>query len=92
MPADLRLAVLSGRSLVFPNNVVLTACQLCYLMSIVRDLEPAWAHTFLRWTRMLDLNSQGDIPAVIDLQCTAHGLSPTSNYAIPSTRQVHAQV
>jgi len=33
---------------------------------VVRDLEPAWAHTFLHRTRMLDLDSKGDVLAVIN--------------------------
>ncbi|KAG2130867.1 hypothetical protein DEU56DRAFT_981991 [Suillus clintonianus] len=43
------------------------AYQLCHLMSIVQHLEPAWAHAFLRRTRMLDSDFQGDVLAVISL-------------------------
>ncbi|KAG1718215.1 hypothetical protein EDB19DRAFT_1899481 [Suillus lakei] len=43
------------------------AYQLCHLMSIVHHLEPAWAHAFLRRTRMLDSDFQGDVLAVISL-------------------------
>jgi hypothetical protein len=43
------------------------AYQLGHLMSIVHDLEPAWAHAFLRRTRMLDSDFQGDVLAVISL-------------------------
>ncbi|KAG1767104.1 hypothetical protein EDD22DRAFT_876477 [Suillus occidentalis] len=43
------------------------AYQLCHLMSIVSHLEPAWAHAFLRRTRMLDSDFQGDVLAVISL-------------------------
>ncbi|KAG1814722.1 uncharacterized protein BJ212DRAFT_1361725 [Suillus subaureus] len=43
------------------------AYQLCHLMSTVHDLEPAWAHAFLRRTRMLDSDFQGDVLAVISL-------------------------
>ncbi|KAG0699492.1 hypothetical protein DFH29DRAFT_983489 [Suillus ampliporus] len=37
------------------------------LMSIAEQLEPAWAHAFLRRTRMLDSDFQGDVLAVISL-------------------------
>ncbi|KAG2336424.1 hypothetical protein BDR05DRAFT_1005899 [Suillus weaverae] len=43
------------------------AYQLCYLMSTVHHLEPAWAHAFLRRTRILDSDFQGDVLAVISL-------------------------
>ncbi|KAG2140498.1 uncharacterized protein EDB93DRAFT_1241857 [Suillus bovinus] len=53
------------------------AYQLCHLMSIVHDLEPAWAHAFLRRTRMLDSDFQGDVLAVISLISNAlHTGSP----------------
>jgi hypothetical protein len=38
---------------------------LSHLMSVVEHLEPAWAHAFLRRTRMLDSDFQGDVLAVI---------------------------
>ncbi|KAG1836030.1 hypothetical protein DFJ58DRAFT_191501 [Suillus subalutaceus] len=41
--------------------------QLCHLRSIVHHLEPAWAYAFLRRTRMLDSDFQGDVLAVISL-------------------------
>jgi hypothetical protein len=34
-------------------------------MSVAEQLEPAWAHAFLRRTRMLDADFQGDVLAVI---------------------------
>ncbi|KIJ63943.1 hypothetical protein HYDPIDRAFT_112430 [Hydnomerulius pinastri MD-312] len=40
---------------------------LSHLMSVVEQLEPAWAHAFLRRTRMLDADFQGDVLAVISL-------------------------
>ncbi|OAX35889.1 hypothetical protein K503DRAFT_827545 [Rhizopogon vinicolor AM-OR11-026] len=43
------------------------AYLLSHLMSIVEHLEPAWAHAFLRRTRMLDSDFQGDVLAVISL-------------------------
>ncbi|KAG1817351.1 hypothetical protein EV424DRAFT_1324468 [Suillus variegatus] len=53
------------------------AYELCYLMSVVHDLEPAWAHAFLRRTRMLDSDFQGDVLAVISLVSNAlHTGSP----------------
>jgi len=36
-------------------------------MSVVEHLEPAWAHAFLRRTRMLDSDFQGDVLAVISV-------------------------
>ncbi|KAG2070593.1 hypothetical protein BDR04DRAFT_1198344 [Suillus decipiens] len=51
--------------------------QLCHLMSIVLHLEPAWAYAFLRRTRMLDSDFQGDVLAVISLISNAlHTGSP----------------
>ncbi|KIJ58894.1 hypothetical protein HYDPIDRAFT_51292, partial [Hydnomerulius pinastri MD-312] len=40
---------------------------LSHLMSVVEQLEPAWAHAFLKRTRMLDADFQGDVLAVISL-------------------------
>ncbi|KAF9220310.1 hypothetical protein BS17DRAFT_739428 [Gyrodon lividus] len=40
---------------------------LSHLMSVAEQLEPAWAHAFLKRTRMLDADFQGDVLAVISL-------------------------
>ncbi|KAF9237247.1 hypothetical protein BU15DRAFT_88826 [Melanogaster broomeanus] len=40
---------------------------LSHLMSVAAQLEPAWAHAFLKRTRMLDADFQGDVLAVISL-------------------------
>ncbi|KIM88532.1 hypothetical protein PILCRDRAFT_62336 [Piloderma croceum F 1598] len=40
---------------------------LSHLMSVVERLEPAWARAFLRRTRLLDANFQGDVLAVITM-------------------------
>ncbi|KIK91214.1 hypothetical protein PAXRUDRAFT_150011 [Paxillus rubicundulus Ve08.2h10] len=44
---------------------------LSHLMSVAEQLEPAWAHAFLRRTRMLDADFQGDVLAVISLISSA---------------------
>ena len=36
-------------------------------MSVVERLEPAWARAFLRRTRLLDADFQGDVLAVISM-------------------------
>jgi hypothetical protein len=38
---------------------------LSHLMSVVERLEPAWCHAFLRRTRLLDADFQGDVLSVI---------------------------
>ncbi|EGN97169.1 hypothetical protein SERLA73DRAFT_183808 [Serpula lacrymans var. lacrymans S7.3] len=43
------------------------AYLLSHLMSVVEHLEPAWSHAFLRRTRLLDSDFQGDVLAVISL-------------------------
>ncbi|KAI0070007.1 hypothetical protein K474DRAFT_1609486 [Panus rudis PR-1116 ss-1] len=47
------------------------AYLLSHLMSVVEHLEPAWARAFLRRTRFLDSDFQGDVLAVITLISTA---------------------
>ncbi|KAA1476343.1 hypothetical protein DENSPDRAFT_932985 [Dentipellis sp. KUC8613] len=44
---------------------------LSHLMSVVERLEPAWSRAFLRRTRFLDSDFQGDVLAVISLISTA---------------------
>jgi hypothetical protein len=39
--------------------------SLSHLMSIVEHLEPAWSRAFLKRTRFLDADFQGDVLAVI---------------------------
>ncbi|KAH7888067.1 hypothetical protein F5I97DRAFT_1806524 [Phlebopus sp. FC_14] len=43
------------------------AYLLSHLMSVIDRLEPAWAQAFLKRTRMLDADFQGDVLAVISL-------------------------
>ncbi|KAG1736637.1 uncharacterized protein EDB91DRAFT_1141898 [Suillus paluster] len=43
------------------------AYLLSHLMCVAGNLEPAWAQAFLRRTRMLDSDFQGDVLAVISL-------------------------
>jgi hypothetical protein len=50
-------------------------------MSIVSHLEPAWAHAFLRRTRMLDSDFQGDVLAVISMR-SDHSFT-RSNFMFP---------
>lgn len=45
------------------------AYLLSHLMSVVEHLEPAWARAFLRRTRFLDSDFQGDVLAVICMLC-----------------------
>ncbi|KAH9947336.1 hypothetical protein B0H21DRAFT_338716 [Amylocystis lapponica] len=44
---------------------------LSHLMSVVEHLEPAWSRAFLRRTRFLDSDFQGDVLAVISMVSTA---------------------
>lgn len=66
---------------VFLINNRQIAYQLCHLMSIVSHLEPAWAHAFLRRTRMLDSDFQGDVLAVISMR-SDHSFT-RSNFMFP---------
>ena len=45
------------------------AFLLSHLMSVVEHLEPAWSRAFLRRTRFLDADFQGDMLAVISAHC-----------------------
>ncbi|KAH7905721.1 hypothetical protein BJ138DRAFT_1130340 [Hygrophoropsis aurantiaca] len=47
------------------------AYLLSHLMSVVEHLDSAWSHAFLRRTRMLDSDFQGDVLAVISMISTA---------------------
>jgi len=53
------------------KGVSLTLCSseiaylLSHLMSVLQHLEPAWTRAFLRRTRFLDPDFQGDVLAVI---------------------------
>jgi hypothetical protein len=53
-------------SLFFPFvHASQAAYLLSHLMSVVERLEPAWRRAFLRRTRLLDADFQGDVLAVI---------------------------
>jgi len=43
------------------------AFLLSHLLSVVQQLEPAWSRAFLRRTRLLDSDFQGDVLAVITM-------------------------
>ncbi|KAF8268962.1 hypothetical protein EI94DRAFT_1799762 [Lactarius quietus] len=47
------------------------AYLLSHLMSVVQNLEPAWTRAFLRRTRFLDPDFQGDVLSVISMISTA---------------------
>ncbi|GBE78787.1 hypothetical protein SCP_0116800 [Sparassis crispa] len=47
------------------------AYLLSHLMSVVEHLEPAWSRAFLRRTRFLDSDFQGDVLAVISMISTS---------------------
>ncbi|KAJ8522296.1 hypothetical protein ONZ45_g1089 [Pleurotus djamor] len=47
------------------------AYSLSHLMSVVEHMEPAWTRAFLRRTRFLDSDFQGDVLAVISMISTA---------------------
>ncbi|TFY51396.1 hypothetical protein EVJ58_g10592, partial [Rhodofomes roseus] len=47
------------------------AFLLSHLMSVVEHLDPAWSRAFLRRTRLLDADFQGDVLAVISMISTA---------------------
>lgn len=46
--------------------------SLSHLLSVMEHLEPAWTRAFLRRTRFIDADFQGDVLAVI---CASHWLS-----------------
>ncbi|KAF7322544.1 hypothetical protein HMN09_00032900 [Mycena chlorophos] len=47
------------------------AYSLSHLMSVVEHMDPAWSRAFLRRTRFLDSDFQGDVLAVISMTSTA---------------------
>ncbi|CCM03488.1 uncharacterized protein FIBRA_05622 [Fibroporia radiculosa] len=47
------------------------AFHLSHLMSVVEHLDPAWSRAFLRRTRFLDADFQGDVLAVVSMISTA---------------------
>ncbi|KAJ7709612.1 hypothetical protein B0H17DRAFT_915317 [Mycena rosella] len=47
------------------------AYSLSHLMSVVEHMEPSWTRAFLRRTRLLDSDFQGDVLAVISMISTA---------------------
>ncbi|KAL0959307.1 hypothetical protein HGRIS_014571 [Hohenbuehelia grisea] len=47
------------------------AYSLSHLMSVVEHMEPAWTRAFLRRTRLLDSDFQGDVLAVISMVSTS---------------------
>ena len=51
------------------------AYLLSHLMSVLQHLEPAWTRAFLRRTRFLDPDFQGDVLAVISKVSTDSCLS-----------------
>ena len=49
--------------------------MLSHLMSVVDHLDPAWSRAFLRRTRLLDADFQGDVLAVISAYgCVVRGV------------------
>ena len=51
-------------------------------MSVLQHLEPAWTRAFLRRTRFLDPNFQGDVLAVISEGSIDFCLSAPLKYSI----------
>ncbi|KAI0041545.1 hypothetical protein FA95DRAFT_1548599 [Auriscalpium vulgare] len=47
------------------------AYLLSHLMSVIEHLEPAWSRAFLRRTRLIDSDFQGDVLAVISMISTS---------------------
>ncbi|KAL1753824.1 hypothetical protein FB107DRAFT_264038 [Schizophyllum commune] len=47
------------------------AYSLSHLMSVIKHMDPAWTRAFLRRTRLVDSDFQGDLLAVISLISTA---------------------
>ncbi|KAL1742869.1 hypothetical protein HDZ31DRAFT_42289 [Schizophyllum fasciatum] len=47
------------------------AYSLSHLMSVIKHMDPAWTRAFLRRTRLVDSDFQGDLLAVITLISTA---------------------
>ncbi|KAF8211930.1 hypothetical protein K438DRAFT_1805637 [Mycena galopus ATCC 62051] len=47
------------------------AYSLSHLLSIVENMDPSWTRAFLRRTRLLDSDFQGDVLAVISMTSTA---------------------
>lgn len=74
LPEDLRSAAvrmfccqsqLCTRTLLISSRSSEVAYLLSHLMSVVERLEPAWRRAFLRRTRFMDADFQGDVLAVI---------------------------
>jgi hypothetical protein len=58
------------------------AYLLSHLMSVLQHLEPAWTRAFLRRTRFLDPDFQGDVLAVISKGTTNSLVRRLLTYAI----------
>lgn len=65
----------------FSEDVRQLTYLLSHLLSVVEELEPAWARAFLTRTRLLDPEFQGGVLAVIS-ECLQPSLDPSrsSNY------------
>jgi hypothetical protein len=71
-PAVPALNSLYGKDLsltIIPSEI---AYLLSHLMSVLQHLEPAWTRAFLRRTRFLDPDFQGDVLAVISMGQPIH--------------------
>jgi Aromatic acid exporter family member 2 len=58
------------------------AYLLSHLMSVLQHLEPAWTRAFLRRTRFLDPDFQGDVLAVISKVITSLAVRTPLMHAI----------
>jgi hypothetical protein len=76
--------LLSTKIVIFCSRVISSeiAYLLSHLMSVLQHLEPAWTRAFLRRTRFLDPDFQGDILAVISKRSTDSCLSAPLTCAI----------
>ena len=61
----LHLTIYGKRSFAYYSIPSEIAYLLSHLMSVLQRLEPAWTRAFLRRTRFLDPDFQGDVLAVI---------------------------
>ena len=89
-PAVLGLDSLYGKEIFayfsIPSEI---AYLLSHLMSVLQRLEPAWTRAFLRRTRFLDPDFQGDVLAVISKGLTKSLLRTLLIYSILSRYDIN---
>ncbi len=77
------ILTLSGKgSFAYYSILSEIAYLLSHLMSVLQHLEPAWTRAFLRRTRFLDPEFQGDVLAVISKGYPTHSFAHLLTCAI----------